>query len=109
MAETLSNTHIANFYGMDASRNTTFNVGYGIGVLAINNGRELKSPLEARFGLRPTTSSNNASEFGGLLHSFAMFAQGTRIHALYRVDGGKVLTAKNVKPKEYVTADLRAS
>ena len=48
----LDRVYIPNFWGMDVRRNPDSNVEYGIGELAVNIGRDQRSPLHPRRGLQ---------------------------------------------------------
>lgn len=98
----MPNRHIASFHGLDANRNPSINIDYGIGTRATNLGRSMRRPLEARLGGRPVTTTNATAELGGPVYAMGAMLQGGRFHLILRTAGGKLVAALDVKPKSYV-------
>ena len=88
---------IANFLGMDASRNPVANEQYGVGVLMVNCGRQTRSPLHARLGLQPVTSSNGNEVMGGRLFALGALSTGGRMSLVARLSGGRLVAASDVE------------
>ena len=86
---------IDSFNGVDANRDIDENENYAEGVKAENLGRTTRRPLTARPGLRPTDSSNDATEQRRML-SIGAFPQGARLSVLMRLTGGVIAVAKDV-------------
>ena len=93
----LDRVSITNFFGMDASRNPAANEGYGVGLLAINIGRNQRQPLHARLGLRPTKSENDNHVFSGTLYAMGALAGGNRLSIIVRLSGGRLVAATGVE------------
>lgn len=96
----LGRVGIPNFHGMDASRNPTVNEDYGVGVLMVNCGRQLRSPLHPRLGLRPLTSSNDNEFMSGQIFALGALASGGRLTLVARLSGGRLVAAKDVQLSE---------
>ena len=92
-----SRVSIPNFLGMDASRNPTANEAYGVGVLMINCGRQQRSPLHARIGLQPITTSNGNETMSGKIFALGALATGGRLSLIARLSGGRLVAAKDVE------------
>jgi hypothetical protein len=88
---------IQDFLGMDASRNPTANQDYGVGVLMINCGRKVRSPLQPRVGLRPVTSSNGNETMAGRLFALGALSSGGRLSLIARLSGGRLVAARDIE------------
>ncbi len=86
-----------NFWGLDAQRDPAEGNEYGVGVMSINQGRNLRRPLEVRVGLTPQTSSNGNHLLGGRLFALGAMPQGERLVLLARMDQGRVISIQDVE------------
>lgn len=93
----LQRVGVSNFLGMDASRNPTANIDYGVGVLMINCGRKIRSPLHPRLGLQPLTSSNGNETMGGKLFALGALSTGGRLCLVARLSGGRLVAARDIE------------